>query len=336
VRARAKDLLVSAALLAVGRRRRRARRLRPGEVERIVPEGPPSEGGELLALALLALGTILAVGFVVVYALDRAPAQTQLMGATLGSSLLCIAAALIVMAKRLVVTEEIEDDYPVIEHPEEQETIAQVVEDSGSRITRRRLFKLAFLGAGGALTAALVTPAASLGPFLRIKYFYGTPWRRGRRLVDESGKPWRASDIEERDFYTAFPEGADKEEEGSAVVLVRLAQGQLSLPSELAQYPANGIVAYSKICTHAGCAINLYRTPLFPPNDPSPPELVCPCHYSTFDPGRGGTVTFGPAGRKLPMLPLQIDSRGFLRAAGNFDEPVGPSWWGVRLHGPTP
>ena len=63
------------------------------------------------------------------------------------------------------------------------------------------------------------------------------------------------------------------------------------------------------------------------------PALVCPCHYSTFDPATGGTVIFGPAGRKLPMLPLQIDRRGYLRAAGTFDGPVGPSWWGVRNRG---
>ncbi len=58
--------------------------------------------------------------------------------------------------------------------------------------------------------------------------------------------------------------------------------------------------------------------------------LVCPCHYSTFDPARGGEVIYGPAGRPLPQLPLMIDGQGVLRAAGNFSGPVGPSWWGVR------
>jgi ubiquinol-cytochrome c reductase iron-sulfur subunit len=117
-------------------------------------------------------------------------------------------------------------------------------------------------------------------------------------------------------------------------VLVRLRPDQLDLPPDNAGYDASGIVAFSKICTHAGCAIALYRAPLFEPTDPRP-ALVCPCHYSTFDPATGGSVTFGPAGRKLPMLPLQVDARGFLRARGNFDSPVGPSWWGVRLKGPT-
>jgi ubiquinol-cytochrome c reductase iron-sulfur subunit len=115
---------------------------------------------------------------------------------------------------------------------------------------------------------------------------------------------------------------------------VRLPPDQLHLPSENAGYDANGIVAFSKICTHAGCAISLYRAPLFQADEPRP-ALVCPCHYSTFDPATGGTVTFGPAGRRLPMLPLSIDGSGFLRAKGNFDGPVGPSWWGVRMRKPT-
>jgi ubiquinol-cytochrome c reductase iron-sulfur subunit len=76
----------------------------------------------------------------------------------------------------------------------------------------------------------------------------------------------------------------------------------------------------------------MYRTPLF--TDAPGPALVCPCHYSTFDPATGGTVLFGPAGRPLPMLPLEVDRKGFLRAKGNFNGQVGPAWWGTRIWGP--
>ena len=330
---RARDLLVAGALLLVGRRRRP--RVGPGERERVVPAGAPSPGAELLAVCLLLAGAVCAAAFIAVYALDSLPAHTQLLGASLGLSFLCLAAALIVTAKRLVVTEELEDDYPAEEHPEEQETVTRIVQESGSRLTRRRLFTLSLGAAGGTLGLALVTPAVSLGPVFDTSRFYATPWRRGRRLVDGEGRPYLAADIEENDFYTAFPEGADKEELGSALVVVRLPRHELDLPPDLQGYDASGIVAYSKICTHAGCAISLYRAPLFRPADPGP-ALVCPCHYSTFDPARGGTVTFGPAGRPLPMLPLFVDRSGHLRARGNFDQPVGPSWWGVRLHGARP
>jgi ubiquinol-cytochrome c reductase iron-sulfur subunit len=326
---RARDWLISALLLLIGRRRRR---LRPGERERVVPPAPANAGSELLAIGLLLAASACAVAFIVVYALDRLPAHTQLLGLSLGLAFAFLAAALVVTAKRLVVSEELEDDYPEPEHPDEQETVVRLVRESG--LTRRRLFMLALGAAGGSIGAALLTPAASLGPALEIARFYRTPWRRGRRLVDEHGKPYRAAEIEPETFYTAFPEGADKEELGSPLVLVRLPENELHLPSENAGYDAHGIVAFSKICTHAGCAIALYRAPLFQPAEPRP-ALVCPCHYSTFDPATAGTVIFGPAGRKLPMLPVTVDAAGVLRAKGNFDSPVGPSWWGVRMRKPT-
>ena len=328
---RARDFLVSAAVLLFGRGR-------PSlpERERIVPEGPAQPGWELVALALLGLAALSALAFPVIYALgDHWRHETQYLGLAIGLALLLFGAALIVTGRQLVVTEELEEDYPPAEHPEEQELVVQVIEESGSRLSRRRLFMVALGGTVGALGLAAVTPLASLGPVLKIAPLLGTPWRRGRRLVDEHGRPWKASDIEEDDLYTAFPEGADKEELGAPIVLVRLPQERLALSGEQAHFAADGIVAYSKICTHAGCAISLYRAPLFQPTEPKP-ALVCPCHYSTFDPADGGTVTFGPAGRKLPMLPLTVDRGGYLRANGNFDSPVGPSWWGVRMRKPNP
>jgi len=328
---KARALLISAAALLVGRRRKR--RLRPGEREPIVAvPAPKSPDAELVAICLLLASAACGIAFVVVYVLDRLPAHTQLLGLALGLAFVFLAAALAVTAKWLVPNEELEDDYPAHEHPAEQERIEQVVHESG--LTRRKLFAVALGAAGGSIGLALLTPVASLGPAIHLARFYMTPWRRGTRLVTEEGEPYRADEIEEGTFYTAFAEGADKEAVASSLVVVRLPQSELDLPSELAGYDARGIVAFSKICTHAGCAIALYRKPQFAPTDPKP-ALICPCHYSTFEPQTGGTVIFGPAGRKLPMLPLQIDARGFLRARGNFDGPVGPSWWGVRMKKPT-
>jgi ubiquinol-cytochrome c reductase iron-sulfur subunit len=328
---KARDLLVSTAVLLFGRGRPKL-----PERERIVPEEPGSPGWELVAVSLFGLAALAGIAFPIVYGLAKhIPHETQFLGLSIGLAFVLSGAGLVVVAKHLIVTEELEEDYPEEEHPAEQETLVQVVDESGARLTRKRLFLLSLGGAGAALGVALATPIVSLGPVFRVAPFLGTPWRRGRRLVDEHDRPWKASDIEEADFYTAFPEGADKEDLGSAVVLVRLPKNRFKLPPGLEHYPADGIVAYSKICTHAGCAISLYRAPMFEPTDPSP-ALVCPCHYSTFDPADGGSVLFGPAGRKLPMLPLRIDSSGGLRAAGNFDEPVGPSWWGVRLWKPNP
>jgi ubiquinol-cytochrome c reductase iron-sulfur subunit len=183
--------------------------------------------------------------------------------------------------------------------------------------------------AGAAVAAALAVPLASLGPVVNLAALTRTPWRRDRRLVDEQGRPIRAADIAQDAIYTAFPEGADRETIGAPIVLVRLPASSLALPQADRRYDADGILAFSKICTHAGCAISLYRAPLFPQGEPKA-GLVCPCHYSIFDPRTGGTVVSGPAGRKLPMLPLRIDRRGHLRAAGTFDGALGPSWLEVR------
>ena len=328
---KARDLLLSALVLVAGHGRRSPR----SDAARVVPDFDTNPAAETWAIVLLLLSSLCFGGFIAVYAIDRIPHQTQFLGLSLGLGLVFFAAALIVTALRLVVTEELVEEYPPQEHPGEVDLIASSVEEAGSRLTRKRLFKLGLLAAGGGLAAAAIVPAASFGPLLRVKEYFGTPWTRGRRLVDEDGKPYTADDIEEKAFYTAFAENADKEEMGASLVVVRLPPSTLDLPPELQGYDADGIVAYSKICTHAGCAIAMYRVPTFAPDEPRP-ALVCPCHYSTFDPASGGTVTFGPAGRPLPMLPLTIDSRGFLRARGNFNGAVGPSWWGVRNRKPEP
>jgi ubiquinol-cytochrome c reductase iron-sulfur subunit len=80
-----------------------------------------------------------------------------------------------------------------------------------------------------------------------------------------------------------------------------------------------GILAFSKICTHVGCPIALYQQRQH--------SLLCPCHQSTFDLADGGKVIFGPAARRMPQLPITIDSEGYLVAQSDFQEPVGPSFW---------
>jgi ubiquinol-cytochrome c reductase iron-sulfur subunit len=301
-----------------------------GRPPRVVPPGEPDRGAEAIVALLLLAATVCSIGFVFVYADDGLPHQTQWGGLALAAALGCLAAALIVVARRLVVTEHRTEDYPEPESPADQVEIAQMARESTSRFTRKRM--LAALGglAGGSLGLAMLTPAVSLGPLLSSHRLLETPWRPGRRLVDENDVPIRADDIEEGAFYTAYAEGASHDEIGSPLVVVRVAPGELKLPRARRRWAPGGIVAYSKICTHAGCAIALYRKPTFREIDPRP-ALVCPCHYSTFDAGGGGTVISGPAGRDLPQLPLAVGADGVLIARGNLSAPPGPSWWGVRM-----
>ena len=309
------------------------RHVKPGrQRERIVPKGEPQPRAELLALALLLVTALCAVTFLVLYAIDGLSHRTQWLGLALGAALLALAAAFTVGAKRLVVDEDVAEDYPEPE-PSAQEDLRQIGRESGGRITRKRLLLGAGGLAGGSLGLALIAPAASLGPVLSTDGLRTSAWRRGKRLVDEADRPYRTKDIEAGTFYTAYPEREGHDRIDSPIVVVRLDPAALKLPADRHDWAPEGLLAFSKICTHAGCAISEYRKPLFPPVQPRP-AFVCPCHYSTFDPATAGSVIFGPAGRPLPQLPLMVDAKtGELRAAGTFSGPVGPAWWGAHDNG---
>ena len=299
----------------------------PPRRERIVARAPDDERGELVASLLMFASAAAAVFFVVAYGVGW---STQVLGGSLAAALVLLGVALTIIAHRVIATEDLLEEYPPGEgDPEAQRDVAQIVRESGEGLTRKRLLGGAATVAGGAVGAALITPALSLGPVFDTSRLNGSPWRAGRRLVDEKDRVLSADDIEFGPFYTAFPEGADKKPIASPIVIVRLPESALRLPAGRDGWAPEGIVAYSKICTHAACAVALYRNPKFDPTQPRP-ALVCPCHYSTFDPAAGAKVLFGPAGRPLPQLPLAIDGERNLRAAGGYSSPPGPAWWGVR------
>ena len=78
-------------------------------------------------------------------------------------------------------------------------------------------------------------------------------------------------------------------------------------------------MVYSRLCTHAGCPVALYRADV--------KELICPCHQSVFDVLANGAVVAGPADHPLPRLPIEVGEDGVLRATGDFPDPVGPGFW---------
>jgi ubiquinol-cytochrome c reductase iron-sulfur subunit len=273
---------------------------------RELPQDPRAE--LVVALLLIASGVGGAV-FGVAIVLD---AGTQLLGLALGLALACLAAALIVAGKRVVPQEVAVQERTPMADPEAEAQTARGLGAAADGVSRRRLLAGAAGIAGTGLAAAAALPAASLGPGAGT--IGHAPWRRGTRLMTSDGRPMKATDIPLGGFDTAYPEGSDPRELGSPVVIVRIAEG---------------LRAFSKICTHAGCAVSLFRYPVSEETS-KPPALVCPCHYSTFDVRRGGRPVFGPAVRALPTLPLMTDADGTLRAAGGMSASVGPSWWRVR------
>jgi quinol---cytochrome c reductase iron-sulfur subunit len=318
------------ALLLALLRRGRPRVAPPDEIDPRERKLPMKQSAELLVAFLLLLTGACGFGFFVVYLIGVSH-STQWLGLAIGGAFACLAGAFVVAGK-LVVPQEIalEERAELVREPDEQEVVA-LVEQSGEGISRRKLLRRAAGVAGLGLGAALITPAASLGPNVSQR-IDTTPWRRGRRVVDERGQPILADEIEEETFVTGFPEGASLRDLAAPIVIVRIPPKDLHLPAgrDPARWAPEGIVAYSKICTHAACAISLYRKPTFAPTQPRP-ALVCPCHYSTFDPARGAQVIFGPAGRPLPQLPLTIDpATRELRAGGGYAGSIGPAWLNVK------
>jgi ubiquinol-cytochrome c reductase iron-sulfur subunit len=316
--------LVAFVLWRLGALRRRGERARERDPSRRAVGAPA--WAERLVLALLATIPPAALGLVALFVLDP---DTQLLGVLGGATLAALAAALVIASRWLVPQETMIEQRPRLQDREAVREMEQDARAGLDGITRRRLLIGAAGAAGAGMAAAVAIPVVALGPGIEDQ-LSRTPWHAGRALVDDQGQPIVAREVNEGSFVTAFPQHADKDDLGSPVVVVRVDPATLRLPAQRAGWAPYGLLAYSKICTHAACAISLYRSPLSPSTQARGPALVCPCHYSTFDVLNGGVVEFGPAGRPLPQLPLSVDAAGVLRAAGPMSGPVGPSWVGDR------
>jgi ubiquinol-cytochrome c reductase iron-sulfur subunit len=288
-------------------------------------ELPRDPRAELAVAILLVVGGLLAAAFGV---LVVAHPQTQLLGGVLAAGLACLGAALALASKRVVVQEvEVEERHPP--QAEEDRKLTAQLREGTEGVTRRRVLLGAAGVAGCGVAAAIALPVTGLGPALGNAP-NETPWRKGKRLVDaRTGEPISADALEIGSFQSALPEGATTEELGAPVVVVRVDPRDLRLPPERRDWAPEGFMAYSQICTHAACAVTLFRYPVYEDTS-KPPALVCPCHYSTFDVLHAAKPVFGPAVRPLAQLPLAIASDRTLTANGPLSGSVGPSYWGVR------
>jgi quinol---cytochrome c reductase iron-sulfur subunit len=263
-----------------------------------------------------ALSIVAGVSVLVVYALGG---QTQLEGTLLGLALGGVGAGLIVWGRDVLPHREITEPRHLRSSELERERMDATLEEGEEQIGRRSALVRLLLAAGGALGLAALFPIRSLGPSPGDT-LSRTPWRSGMRLVTETGDPVNANDLTIDSFVSVFPEGYVGSADGQAV-LVRVDPSQLRLPSDLSPGAPQGFVAYSKVCTHAGCPVGLYLA--------STHQLRCPCHQSTFDVLNGAEPVYGPAPRPLPQLPLAIDPDGTIRATGDFSAPIGASFWGM-------
>ncbi|MFL5673655.1 MAG: Rieske 2Fe-2S domain-containing protein [Chloroflexota bacterium] len=248
--------------------------------------------------------------------------QTQIEGVLLAVALGALGAGIVVWARDLIVSPVVIEERHPMGSPEAIRDVTADLDPDGS-ISRRKLLLGTLLVALGGLGAALLIPVLSLGPAPGQELFT-TGWRRGSRVVGANGQPVGAADIPFDSYLTVFPEG----QVGSAdsqTVLIHVHPEELQLAPDRMAWAPEGFVAYSKVCTHAGCPVGLYRA--------EDRRLICPCHQSTFDVLRGAVPVYGPAARPLPQLPIRLAADGTFTADGDFPEPVGPSFWNMSSQG---
>jgi ubiquinol-cytochrome c reductase iron-sulfur subunit len=272
-------------------------------------------------------------------------ASTVALGLTLGAALLLIGIGVIQWARKLMADHEIvEMRHPAHSSDEDRaktvEALGMGFEESG--LKKHKMIRRTLLLSTGVLLAPAVVLLRDLGPTngevadeeegTGLQHtFWGT--RRGIRVVrDVVGTPIRPGDLEIGDLVNALPDGL-LELEGvellqqkakSAVIVVKMEPDEITPGEGREGWDIDGVICYSKICSHVGCPISLYERTTH--------HVLCPCHQSTFDLADSAKVVFGPAGRPLPQLHLGIDDEGYLIAEEDFTEPVGPSYWEREKH----
>jgi ubiquinol-cytochrome c reductase iron-sulfur subunit len=250
------------------------------------------------------------------------------LGLTLGLALFSIGAGAVHWARTLMSDEEIADErHPIEASPEVK---AKVMDDfrqgaKESALGRRKLIRNTMFGALALFPLSGVVLLRDLGPLPGTKLRH-TLWSKGKLLVNmNTNQPLRPSDVTVGSLTFAMPEGLEEDDENfqneiakAALMIIRIQPDEIKDKREL-EWSHQGIVAYSKICTHVGCPISLYEQQTH--------HVLCPCHQSTFDLSDGGRVIFGPAGHALPQLRIGVNDEGYLEALSDFEEPVGPAFW---------
>ncbi|WP_329458250.1 cytochrome bc1 complex Rieske iron-sulfur subunit [Streptomyces sp. NBC_01497] len=250
------------------------------------------------------------------------------LGITLGVALFCIGAGAVHWARTLMSDREVADDRHAIEAP--PEVRAKVMQDfadgaAESGFGRRKLVRNTLFGAMALVPLSGVMLLRDLGP-LPEKKLRSTMWAKGKQLINmNTMQPLRPEDVAVGSLTFAMPDGLKEDNEDfqeqiakAALMIVRIEPDEIKDKREL-DWGHQGIVAFSKICTHVGCPISLYEQQTH--------HVLCPCHQSTFDLSDGAKVIFGPAGHALPQLRIGVNGQGNLEALGDFDEPVGPAFW---------
>ena len=309
-----------------------------------------AKNAERIVAALFILAFLAGCGFIAAYvglevgtatipkggnAVVAALRSNLALGSSLAVALLALGAGSMIWVRHLTPNIEIEEErHDLASTPADRAAFQRSFAEGAavSQITKRPLVRRTMLLATAPLALAPLVLLRDLGPLPQSDLRH-TVWRKGLRVVTLGGlRPLTPADLTVAgSLITVIPEGYQDDQNALAkagVILIKFEPGQLNVPTHVVSGVTvstqnwtleNSIVAYSKICTHVGCPVALYEQTTH--------HILCPCHQSTFDASTGATVVFGPAPRPLPQLPLMVDSNGYIAAASDFTQPVGPSFW---------
>jgi ubiquinol-cytochrome c reductase iron-sulfur subunit len=288
------------------------------------------------------IGSVFAIVAYFVFPIDADnPASVQtnnaLLGLGMALALFGIGFGAVHWSKSLMDGHDLIEDRNAGHPPEEKyekRSGAAAVFTAGNQesgFTRRKLIRNSLIGALVVFPLPAVVLFRDLAPAEDpVGQLKHTLWKKGTRLArDPDGSPIRAADVTLGAVFHVIPEDLNdsehplEEKAKAAVLLMRLKPEELTVSAGREDWNYQGIIAYSKICTHVGCPVALYEQRTH--------HLLCPCHQSQFDIKEEAKVIFGPAKRPLPQLPITIDDEGYLVAQSDFTEPVGPSFWERKL-----
>jgi ubiquinol-cytochrome c reductase iron-sulfur subunit len=290
-----------------------------------------------ILFSISALGTILFVysyiwmdreTYIFLPVLGTTNAHELFLGLGLAIALFFIGMGAVHWAKTLMPDEEVVDVRKVQRSADEDRSaFVETAKEGAAKagLGRRPLIKRSLGLALGLVGLSPLLLLRDLGPLPKNE-LEETNWRAGTRLVTDPGdRPIKPSDLEVGGVAQVQPElpaGRARKLEDigkDSLLLIRLRPEDFNLDAERLSWTHEGIIAFSKICSHMGCAVALYEQ--------STKHLLCPCHQSTFDVTRAAKVIFGPAARPLPQLAITVDAEGYLVARQPFTEAVGPSFW---------
>ena len=303
--------------------------------ERWLPAEPPNlnqaKRAERIVAALFILSVLASVGFVAAYvgvqvgSVGGAARSNLALGIAMSVAIGAVAVGAVIWIRFLMPDVELTEERKPLassrqQRAEFEETFTEGAEASG--FAKRPLLRRTLIAASVALAVPPIVVLRDLGPLPGTSLRH-TVWRKGMRLlVYGPNTPLRPADFAiPGQMITVVPDGYQDNLDALAkatTIILKFGPGQLKPPTVM-NWTVDNIVAYSKICTHVGCPVALYEQTTH--------HILCPCHQSTFDATRGAQVIFGPAARPLPQLPLSTDAEGFLVAASDYPEPVGPSFW---------